>query len=86
MVKCLQNLWQFGGLVTKYKICFPAPKLVTVDVGLQTYKALIHQSSHEGQEYSEVTCKLDEEFVGEALYCYVIVICWAYSHRILKVK
>ena len=46
----------------------------------------LHQSSHEGQEYSEVTCKLDEEFVGKALYCYVIVICWAYSHRILKVK
>ena len=28
--------------MTKYKIYFPAPKLVTVDVGLQTYKAYIN--------------------------------------------
>ena len=28
--------------MTKYKICFPVPKLVKVDVGLQTYKAYIN--------------------------------------------
>ena len=67
--------------MTKYKICFPAPKLVTVDVGLQTYKALIHQSSHEGQEYSEVTCKLDEEFVGKAL---IVMLLLSVGHIVIE--
>ena len=72
--------------MTKYKICFLAPKLVTVDVGLQTYKAYINPVMKGKNIQKSLTCKLDEEFVGKALYCYVIVICWAYSHRILKVK
>ena len=39
-----------------------------------------------GKNIQRSVASQDEEFVGKALYCYVIVLCWAYSHRILNVK